>query len=278
MNSYCTTFFSDFEIELETLLLSNLDYLDRINKVIELINTKIKELYKWLKKYKFDNPEQEIYFFKHLKPKLVSKLIYYKEILNSEISIPTDKKSRKKFLFKEISKLNLYSETNKEFFKYFRSRSTNKDLDYFVRSNQNNIDVEDCFLVNFDIKLCTTHDYKIAMLIANDLLSVFYENKLDNLNKNSENIKINSTSNLNWTGNKIDLIEIIYALHHQKVINGGNIEIKELATNFGKVFNIDLEDNIYRSYVDIKNRKTLKTKFLNNLSDNLNAKIIEEDF
>jgi hypothetical protein len=51
-----------------------------------------------------------------------------------------------------------------------------------------------------------------------------------------------------------------------------------LATHFGYVFNIDLEENIYRSYVDIKNRKTIKTKFLNNLSENLNAKMIEEEY
>ena len=278
MNSYCTTFFNDFEIELETLLSSNLDYVDRINKIIELINSKIKELYKWLKKYKFDNKEEEIHFFKHLKPKLVSKLIYYKEVLNSEISLPSDKKSIKKFLDKEINKLDQFSKTNKEFFKYFRSRATNKDLDYFIIDTENNIDVEDCFLVNFDIRLCSSHDYKVSMLIANNLLCAFYENKLENLNKNPLKIITNSNSNLNWTGNKIDLIEIIYAFHHQKVINGGNIEIKELAKTLGGVFNIDLEENIYRYYSDIKGRKTIKTKFLNNLSDNLNAKFIEEEY
>ena len=278
MNSYCKTFFNEFEIELEKFLLSDLDYLDRIKKIIDFINNKIKELYKWLKKYKFDNQEEDIHFFKHLKPKLVSKLIYYKEVLNSEISLPSDKKSIKKFLDKEINKLDQYSKTNKEFFKYFRSRATNKDFDYFVRNSENNIDVEDCFLVNFDIRLCSSHDYKVSMLIANNLLCTFYENKLENLNKNLESITNNSISNLNWTGNKIDLIEIIYAFHHQKVINGGNIEIKELAKTLGGVFNIDLEENIYRYYSDIKGRKTIKTKFLNNLSDNLNAKFIEEEY
>ena len=110
------------------------------------------------------------------------------------------------------------------------------------------------------------------------MLSAYLEDKLEKI-KNSCSIEYPSLiPNLNWTGNKIDLIEIIYALHHQKVINGGNIEIKELATYFGKVFNIDLEENIYRSYVDIKNRKTVKTKFLNNLSENFNSKIIEEEY
>jgi hypothetical protein len=114
--------------------------------------------------------------------------------------------------------------------------------------------------------------------MSNDLFSALLEDKLEKINNSCSIEHPFLQSNLNWTGNKIDLIEIIYAFHNQKVINGGNIDIKELATHFGYVFNIDLEENIYRSYVDIKNRKTIKTKFLNNLSENLNAKMIEEEY
>ncbi|WP_363317311.1 RteC domain-containing protein [uncultured Lutibacter sp.] len=40
---------------------------------------------------------------------------------------------------------------------------------------------------------------------------------------------------------------------------------------------IELEDSIYRIYQDIKIRKTVRTKFLNSLADNLNQKLTEED-
>ena len=66
-------------------------------------------------------------------------------------------------------------------------------------------------------------------------------------------------------------------LKHAGLINNGNTEVKELATHLGKVFNIELEDNIYRIYQDIKSRKTVRTKFLNKLADNLNNKLNEED-
>jgi hypothetical protein len=134
------------------------------------------------------------------------------------------------------------------------------------------------FELNYDVQLCTSHDYKTAIIMSNDLFSALLEDKLEKINNSCSIEHPFLQSNLNWTGNKIDLIEIIYAFHNQKVINGGNIDIKELATHFGYVFNIDLEENIYRSYVDIKNRKTIKTKFLNNLSENLNAKMIEEEY
>ena len=73
------------------------------------------------------------------------------------------------------------------------------------------------------------------------------------------------------------MVELIYALKHAGLINNGNTDVKELATHLGKVFNIDLEDNIYRIYQDIKLRKIVRTKFLNRITDNFNQKLNEED-
>ena len=84
-------------------------------------------------------------------------------------------------------------------------------------------------------------------------------------------------SKLNWTGSKVDLVELIYALHHSKIINAGNSDVKELAVSLGKIFNIEIEDNIYRIYQDIKSRKHVKAKFLNTITENLNNKMMEED-
>jgi hypothetical protein len=60
-------------------------------------------------------------------------------------------------------------------------------------------------------------------------------------------------------------------------INGGNIDIKELAICFGKMLNMDIEDNLYRAYLDIKSRKTIQTKFLNTITENLNRKMNEDE-
>ncbi|ELY2018714.1 RteC domain-containing protein, partial [Flavobacterium psychrophilum] len=171
-----------------------------------------------------------------------------------------------------------HSRKNRDFYQYYRSRATYNDEQYFLRNIDKTVINNYYFELNYDVQLCTSHDYKTAVIMSNDLFSALLEDKLEKINNSCSIEHPFLQSSLNWTGNKIDLIEVIYALHHQKVINGGNIEIKELATNLGKVFNIDLEENIYRSYVDIKSRKTVKTKFLNHLSESLNAKIIEEEY
>ena len=80
MNEYCLNFFSEFEKEYQNIKTTNSDSIVIAHKVTELIETRSKELFKWLKKHKFSSSEEEIYFFKDLKPIFISKLIYYKTV------------------------------------------------------------------------------------------------------------------------------------------------------------------------------------------------------
>ena len=72
---------------------------------------------------------------------------------------------------------------------------------------------------------------------------------------------------------KIDFFFFFYALHESKVFDNGQADIKEITHVFEKAFQIDLGDNITRSFIDIKNRKTDQTRFLNQLQVALETKI-----
>jgi hypothetical protein len=277
MNQFCLPFFNEFEKEYQNIKNTNSDNILIASKVISLIEEKSKELFKWLKKHKFNSVVEEIYFFKDLKPIFISKLIYYKTILNIESNVPTSKKNKIKFYEEELNTIQEYTNKNKKFYEYYRARASYKDSAYFLRSVEKNIIKRDCSLINYDLKLCTSHDYSMAIMIANDLLTNYLENKIEEIENNNTNTQIINQQPLNWTGNKIDLVELIYALHLSKKINNGNSDIKELATNFGKMFNQDLEENVYRWYIDIKNRKTVRSKFINQLSESLENHLLEEE-
>jgi hypothetical protein len=277
MNNFCIPFFNEFEIQYEFIKKSHSEIIAIAKNVILLIEEKIKELFKWLKKHKFVSIEEEIYFFKDLKPIFISKLIYYKAILNIESNLPTSRKNKIKFYEEELNAIQEYTNKNKKFYEYYRARASYKDTIYFLRSVEKNIIKRDCSLINYDLKLCTSHDYSMATMIANDILTNYLENKIEELESNNTNIQIINQQPLNWTGNKIDLVELIYALHVSKKINHGNSDIKEIATTVGKMFNQDLEENIYRWYIDIKNRKTVRPKFINQLSEGLENHLLEEE-
>ena len=278
MSSFYVVFFQEFEKEYHALKSLNSDIIETTIQIITYLEKKIKELHKWLKNHLFDNTEEEIYFFKELKPKLFSKLIYHKNVLKIETNKPSSKKLACKFYEKELVKIFTYTKNNKNFYEYFRSKASFNDNNYFIRTPDKCFIQIDSFIVNYDENLCTSHDYQVAMIIANDLLTAFLEEKIKEVNQSCNRIPSTMNPHLNWTGNKVDLAELIYALHHQKVINGGNTDIKEIANHMGKMFNIEIEESIYRNYLDIKNRKSNRTKFLTNLTDNLNHKILNEEF
>ena len=188
MNSYCVTFFNEFENEFEILKHSISDTILLANELIKFIERKIKELFKWLKTYVFENSTEESYFFKELKPKLISKLIFYKSVLKLESNLPVSKKLKQKYYEKSLNKVYQQSKKDRDFYRYYRSKCTNKDEQYFMRNYEKSITNDDCSLVNYDENLCSTHDYKVANLIANDLLSVYLEDRLERI-KNLCNIE-----------------------------------------------------------------------------------------
>lgn len=277
MNEYCLNFFSEFEKEYQNIKTTNSDSIVIAHKVTELIERRSKELFKWLKKHKFSSPEEEIYFFKDLKPIFISKLIYYKTVLSIETNLPTSKKNKIKFYEEALNLIQENTNKNRKFYEYYRARASHKDNIYFLRNCDANILKRDCSLINYDVKLCTTHDYNMAVMIANDILTTYLENKIEQLENNCSTVHPSIQQTVNWTGTKIDLVELIYALHHSKKINNGSTDIKELALFFGKIFNQDIEENIYRFYIDIKNRKTGHSKFINQLSEVLENHILEEE-
>ena len=57
-------YFNEFEREYEVLKNASDDVLTVSLEIIHYIEKKLKEIYKWLKKYVFLSVQEEIYFFK----------------------------------------------------------------------------------------------------------------------------------------------------------------------------------------------------------------------
>lgn len=261
---------------------SQLDKLkkDKIKSTKEFIlwaETKIEELHQWLKSHDFENSQDEIEFFKEIKPGIISKLIFQKEVLRIETNLTGGKIQIRKFYETELRKICGYSQNNNKFYQYYRSGSEELDELYFTRASKKNRLETECIQINFDPKLSTFFDYKLAKIIAFDDLVKYLEIQISALKSKSRYEENHYKSKLHWTGAKVDLVELIYALHCQKVINHGNIEIKEIASELSRMLNIDINDNLYRTFTDIKNRKNPNSKFIQSLADNFRKILIEEN-
>ena len=276
LNNYIT-YFKDFEREYESLKKTSDDVLSISLEIIHYIEKKLKEIYIWLKKYVFLSVQEEVFFFKELKPRMVSKLLYYKAILKLETSLPQTKSDKKKKYENLLTDIHLYTVNNRDVYEYYRSRSSHKDEDHFVRNSYKDIVQYDCCLINYDSRISTSHDYKMATIIANDMFANLLENKLDELEGKIIS-KINPFDfKFNWTGTKVDMTELVYGLQASGSINNGNFDLKEFAVYFGNMLNFEIEANLYGHYSDIKSRKVSKTRFINTMSGKLIEKMDNED-
>ena len=249
--------------------------IQQIEAVIELIAKTLSDLKQFVLNRGFKNTDEEIRFFRHLKPTIVSKLIYFNTIYKIETRKPYGAKPTKKYLNKELKKLKRFFDQNLEFYKYYRSNNSYVDEKFFLRGNHDIKLWLDTYYLQSDQTFSTSHDYKVAKIMANDLIQVYLENQLYNLNKHLLP-KQSSAISVNWTGSKTAMIEMIYALYYQNVFDNGNIDIRLIAKHFENTFNVDLGD-FYHTFLELKNRKVNRTKFLDSLREGLIKKMDEQD-
>ncbi len=258
----------------------------RFNRVFEEIEMGIFNSKATLKKLRiristegFLSPADECLFFKTIKPKPLGYLIYYLTLTEFETDRPqASAKKIKKYIQDHLFKYQSYYLEHKNFYKYLKRNRTDRDSEYFLRSSGIIKFHPDVLLYCVDDGFSTSHDFIVAKFFAHNLLIERLCNELKAL----ENPPQLSTPqpqlpfHLQWTGNKVDLTELIYALHEAAVINNGNIDIKELVTTFQSLLNVDLGD-YYRAFIEIRSRKINTTKFLDRMTNSLKLKMTQID-
>lgn len=271
--------YSQLEEQLRFVHLEIKDILKNAETSIEIILNALHELKSQIIKYKFKNEQEEIKFFKEEKPLFLSKLIYFNAIYKIETSKPYgSEESKRKYIIQELDELKQFSMSNLDFYRYYRNRSTHLDHTYFLRGKHDIKLLLDTSYFEADQRFSTSHDYKAAQILANDLLQVYLEDQLAYMDRKDPKQKAQDfpKTKISWTENKTALIELIYGLHVQRVFDNGKADIKVIADYFELVFNIELGD-YYHTYLELRMRKTGKTKFLNTLVENLNKKMDEQD-
>lgn len=252
-------------------------------KKAELSIYKIQEYLKILEKkisrYRFKNRQEEIIFFKETKPGIFCKLIFFVKIYNIESKRPNGSdRVQKRYLIRELDRLKTFFDNNLEFYQYYRTGATYLDDKYFVRGKYDIRLSLDTFYFATNPKFSTSHDFKVAKILANELLRIYLNTELNSLERNSNqhSHKTPPKTKLTWSDSKTALIELIYALHSNGCFNNSQSDIKELSSYFESIFSIELGD-YYRTFLEIRIRKGNRTKFLDSLKENLLKRMDETD-
>jgi hypothetical protein len=254
-------------------------FAERATGLCSIAFHKLKEL---VRKEGFESINDEIIFFKTIKPKVFSKLIYFSEIYRLESRRPPGgKKFQKKFLNHEFKKLQDYFEEHHEFFHYYRTTQTGYDQNYYVR-NANNIFVGTNINYHYllDRDFSTSHDEHVAHFMAFEQLEKYIEDELAKLKRLfGKQISLPFRQNrpsLEWTGKIVGMVELGYALDSLKIINYGKADVNDIILALAQAFNKKVVKP-YRIFSDILGRKKEKTILLDDLKQALLKRIDDMD-
>ena len=270
---------SQIDIEIDEIDLYGYDIIETSLSMVHKLQTVLNNLRMKMQTYVFPNKEDEILFFKTQKPEILGRLLFFYKIYRIETQCPNgSNEAIKSYINRELDSLTYFFNRNLDFYQYYRSHSTLYDEYYFVRGKADLRLCTDSAQFDKDPNFSTGYDYKVAKIIANEMLRIYLNKRLIKLetdNQIEDNLQRLNKYPFRFTGKKVFLVELGYSLASSGDFNNGNVEINEMMNFLSTVFHIDLGD-YYAAYIAMKERKD-RTAYLHHLIERLVKRMDDDD-
>lgn len=256
------------EAKIDEISMETQESLLKTTALIRCIEKHITELKRFVLKYKFRSIQEEIVFFKTIKPRFISQLMFYQRLCKINLFEAYNTPDLKLQYFKRrLAKVEKFVTRHREFYQYVVSGSDHMDEMYFSRLSTREGDIIS------DERFSTRSDLRLSKILCNERLRDYLLAAIHGI---EAPFPFPASSPLTWTGSKTDLIELIYALQAAGVFNKESADLKQIATHFENVFNVNL-GNYYKVFQEIRMRKTGQVNFINSLRDGLLKRIRESE-
>ncbi|RZJ92791.1 MAG: hypothetical protein EOO20_00300 [Chryseobacterium sp.] len=247
--------------------------------ILEIIQQHIGKLKELVLATTFESTEEEIIFFKHIKPQFISLQLYYLKLADFNLQDPTiNKKAVRNFYEKELKKIQHFFKLNGNMLNYYRSEAKEMDEQLFLRG----LRVVPSWLVkrrtDADERFSTIADHLIARIMAAEKMYVHILHVLNGLELKFRPVNAPESSlKLKWTGESINLVEIAYGIWLTGQINNGNATISEIVRWLESTLSINV-GRAYRRWTEISRRdNTTTTKYLDRMREMITIRLINED-
>lgn len=265
MTEFIRTLEKEVERKLKKIESSDLNILKKSLEASLILGDAFQRMRDFVATYTFKNEAEEIEFFKTVKPRLYHRLIYYRKVYNIEMNRPVGIESQTAYLRDEIKAINRYNVKRSDFVQYYRSGMTHLDSVYYLRGRADTTLYLESFHYERDPKFSTNADFKVAHIMANELLLPYLYKELEALEQQQTEQSLPRVR-ITWCGTKTELYEQIFAWNSRKVF--GDVPLSRLLDYVSTVFNIDLNPNYSRAFGDMRIRNK-QTPFLDSLKEAL---------
>lgn len=267
---------SKLESELENFV--EMPPLERMRSELSSVRTSLGKLQEMALGSGFASKDEEVDFFKSVKPRFYSLMILSAERYGFEMARPMRKgKGMDAFYGRQLDYISRFFDQHAFLYQYYRMGATELDGLYFVRGSEI-VGIIGADLPALDPAFSTLGDYLFSKFIALEKLRdlVLAEMEVPSL-AGTGVVRSKKGRELRWTGDSCNLIELVYGIFDCKQVNDGEVDLSDLMDVFEQCFQINLS-RYFRRFTEIKRRKSMsKTRFLDEMARVVNKRIDDGD-
>ena len=173
---------ADLDVEIDEIDLYGYGIIETSLSMVHRLQTVLNDLREKIQTYVFPSKEDEILFFKTQKPEILARLLFFYKIYRIEAQCPNGSNEVvRSYINRELDNLTYFFNRNLDFYQYYRSGSTVYDEYYFVRGKADLRLCTDSAQFDKDPNFSTGYDYKVAKIIANEMLRIYLNKRLQKL-------------------------------------------------------------------------------------------------
>lgn len=246
---------------------------EKFGKILSTIDVVVKELNRLLSELTFESVDEEIYFFKYTKPEILARRIEevmrYHLLLNVPIGTT---ELRIKYYDDELKARQSYFLMNSYHYQYFKYGLSELDHVYFLR-NAGKLTVPVAEFTEIETEFSTPMTYLFAKFLAYEHIQYYILKQIALLKFPDIPPKTSHETELKWTGDSVNIVELAYGIWLTGQLNNGNASLNQIVRWLEAELQVSI-GIIQRRFSEIERRKRLsQTKFIDKMKEAILQKI-----
>lgn len=253
--------------------------LEHLAGAIRTVRRYLARLRKLVEERGFLGAEEEIRFFKEVKPRFYQWWIFYTERVALEAGAPLLGAERvQQYWAEQLEGIDRFFARHVFHYRYYRLGAGEMDRLYFLRGAE----VQEVLIPEVpevDPQFGTRMEYLFSKFRGYEHLAEYIAGRMGLSDPMAGHARgaAGKGGGLKWTGETSNLIELAYGLHETGQINEGKADISEIILWLEQGLSVSL-GRYYRRFTEIKRRKRIsKTRFLEEMREAVARRIDEGD-
>jgi hypothetical protein len=256
------------------------DPLERLTYVLKIIDDTMYEIRKVLRANTFINVQEEINFFKYIKPEILSHRIEEGLKYNLTINKPIGTSEiQLKYFEEELKALHSFFRMNAFYYQYYRNKFSELDSLFFIRnSGPLTVPIAD-IIIPPEAEFSAPMSYLFSKFIAYENTQYFILEQIAELQNpgGKKKAPASEAADLKWTGDSINIVELAYGLWLTGQLNNGNASLNQIVRWLEANLHVSI-GIVQRRFDEIGRRKRLSpTRYIDQMRDNILKKIENEN-